>query len=645
MHVKPSARLVPSQHSTLRTFTFHNKCTFRIKPTCLRLQYLSDNFSHAGRVVALSMPPKRSSLRRAATVTAASASPRRSSTRATRQPRTSIATIPLSFTKHPIGTPTPPPAPDSSEEGEASPQPDPDAELQSQEDVDAESGAQDAEDADEGSDDQPVVVQRRRPGRPPRVRPVGWDAPEADGGDASESGTPGRRGRGRGRPTGWRGGPRGRGRKGAGIPTTKPPIDDEGNEMDVIDDEVITPEHVEGEKKVDKNGHLLGGREYRVRTFTIVGRKQRLYMLSTEPARCMGFRDSYLFFAKHKYLYKIIIGDEEKKDLIDREILPHSYKGRSIGVVTARSVYREFGSKIVVGGRKVIDDYNPELSRARGDVEGELADPYDRMPEKGHGYNRNQYVAWHGASSVYHSNAPMGPVGLPSLAGKKRGAITSANWMYEHAREASRFNSSLTMMRKATARGVYDTHTNVMCYPQIMQSRSAVWEEVEVGDEEPPAKKQKTEEVNGHEPALTNGLHEDIEMVDGQSRPVEGGLLKPSSFLRRNYLVIDTEALTPQHATWSAPDSRQRYPTSSFPDPVETNPPYDDGIRDNITDAGLWSTGPPSVPDDILATFPLDAREAYLREYNVQKEWQGLWSSSSAVRRPKIGIASMTGGG
>jgi len=32
-----------------------------------------------------------------------------------------------------------------------------------------------------------------------------------------------------------------------------------------------------------------------------------LYMLSTEPARCIGFRDSYLFFQKHKLLYKIII--------------------------------------------------------------------------------------------------------------------------------------------------------------------------------------------------------------------------------------------------------------------------------------------------------------------------------------------------
>ena len=91
--------------------------------------------------------------------------------------------------------------------------------------------------------------------------------------------------------------------------------------MDVINDEVDLPEDEEGEKKVDKMGNLQGGRDYRVRIFTIKGRGDRQYMLSTEPARCCGFRDSYLFFTKHMQLYKIIIDDAEKRDLIDREII------------------------------------------------------------------------------------------------------------------------------------------------------------------------------------------------------------------------------------------------------------------------------------------------------------------------------------
>lgn len=208
--------------------------------------------------------------------------------------------------------------------------------------------------------------------------------------------------------------------------------------MDVVDDEVALPEDPEGETKVDKNGNLAGGRDYRVRVFPIPGRGDgRLYMLSTEPARCTGFRDSYLFFTKHMQLYKIIVDESEKRALIDAEIIPHSYKGRAIGVVTARSVFREFGARIIIGGRKIIDDYYVTAAKARGEIEGELADPDDRLPAPGEPYNKNQYVAWHGASAVYHTGGPSVP--MPNgkqIPGKKRINITSANWQFEHARAA-----------------------------------------------------------------------------------------------------------------------------------------------------------------------------------------------------------------
>lgn len=278
-----------------------------------------------------------------------------------------------------------------------------------------------------------LLPRKRRLGRPPKSKPVGSDEDDAKSG--SDVATPVRRGRG-----GFRGHRGGRWGKPRGGPShvSQAPKDGEGNELEVLNDEVVLPEDADGEKKIDKLGYLQDGREYRVRTFTIFGRGKRLYMLSTEPARCIGFRDSYLFFQKHKLLYKIIIDDDEKRDLIERDLIPHSYKGRAIGVVTARSVFREFGAKIIIGGKKVMDDYLVRQARAHGEVEGELAAPDDVIPPPGQPYNRNQYVAWHGASSVYHTGNPTVPLpGGKMVDGKKRKiAVTSDNWMLEHAREA-----------------------------------------------------------------------------------------------------------------------------------------------------------------------------------------------------------------
>ncbi|EXJ82908.1 hypothetical protein A1O3_06724 [Capronia epimyces CBS 606.96] len=334
-----------------------------------------------------------------------------------------------------------------------------------------------------------LLPRRKRLGRPPK-RSVPAASDDENNDAASEVSTPKRRGGFRGH----RGGRWAKYRAGGSRPS-QAPVDPDGNPMEIVNDEVELSEDPEGEQKVDKNGRLLGGREYRVRTFTILGRGERLYMLSTEPARCIGFRDSYLFFQKHRNLYKIIIDDDEKRDLIERDLIPHSYKGRAIGVVTARSVFREFGAKIVIGGKKVIDDYETQKARERGDVEGEVAVPEDRLPLPGEPYNRNQYVAWHGASAVYHTNTPNIPLPNAKIqeAKRRRIVVTSDNWMLEHAREASRFNSMLAATRLDNVKGVYDIHTNAMHWPSHMQPTHARWEVVD--DEKTPDTPEQTSKL------------------------------------------------------------------------------------------------------------------------------------------------------
>lgn len=72
-------------------------------------------------------------------------------------------------------------------------------------------------------------------------------------------------------------------------------------------------------------------------------------------------------------MYKIIATQAEKEDLIHQEILPFSYRSRQIAIVTARSMFRQFGSRVIVNGRRVRDDYWETKARKQRFTEEDLA--------------------------------------------------------------------------------------------------------------------------------------------------------------------------------------------------------------------------------------------------------------------------------
>lgn len=155
------------------------------------------------------------------------------------------------------------------------------------------------------------------------------------------------------------------------LPTVR---DHTTDQLNAAGDEYMPRETDEaGEKKVMPNGQLLGGREYRCRTFLVPNRGDKLFMLATECARVLGYRDSYLLFNKNRSLYKIIANQVEKDDLVQQEILPFSYRSRQIAIVTARSMFRQFGSRVINAGRRVRDDYWEGKARKQGFTEADLA--------------------------------------------------------------------------------------------------------------------------------------------------------------------------------------------------------------------------------------------------------------------------------
>ncbi|PWI64721.1 hypothetical protein PCL_08647 [Purpureocillium lilacinum] len=152
------------------------------------------------------------------------------------------------------------------------------------------------------------------------------------------------------------------------------PRDHTTGQLDQTGDEYLPREVDEfGEKKVMSNGHLLGGRLYRCRTFLVAKRGDKLFMLATECAKMLGYRDSYLLFNKNRSLYKIVASQVEKDDLVQRKILPFSFRSRQVAIVTARSMFRQFGSRVIADGRRVRDDYWETLARKQGFTEADAA--------------------------------------------------------------------------------------------------------------------------------------------------------------------------------------------------------------------------------------------------------------------------------
>ncbi|KAG6217150.1 hypothetical protein E4U26_007993 [Claviceps purpurea] len=155
------------------------------------------------------------------------------------------------------------------------------------------------------------------------------------------------------------------------LPTVR---DHTTDQLNPAGDEYLPRETDEfGEKKVMANGQLLGNRTYRCRTFLVPNRSDKLFMLATECARVLGYRDSYLLFNKNRSLFKIIASQAEKDDLVQQEILPFSYRSRQIAIVTARSMFRQFGSRVIENGRRVRDDYWETKARKQGFTEADPA--------------------------------------------------------------------------------------------------------------------------------------------------------------------------------------------------------------------------------------------------------------------------------
>jgi hypothetical protein len=232
-------------------------------------------------------------------------------------------------------------------------------------------------------------------------------------------------------------------------------------------------------EKLKKYAHLNKGREYRVPVFNLPTRGETLYMFSKDPAALLGYRDSFVFLKRNVNLVKVHINNVEKGYLVDSRQLRSSFRTREISVVTARSVFKQFGHRIIRKGRKGRDDYfyTEEADEPEEDI---LSDDGMKRPNENNINNRlisanttitQTNINSFGMNMTTFNNTvqPIAILGKNSLQYETANQyMNELNWVHCAALTARQFNSSLFSYRRSNPTN-YDLLTNVYQIPKNKQ--------------------------------------------------------------------------------------------------------------------------------------------------------------------------------
>jgi chromatin structure-remodeling complex protein RSC7 len=201
----------------------------------------------------------------------------------------------------------------------------------------------------------------------------------------------------------------------------------------------------------------------------------KVYLLSVDAARTVGFRDSLSLFRSHLRLVKLALLPQEKDDLIAAGRLNAQLRGRNVTIVTAKSIFKQFGAKAIKGGRAVIDDYYEADAKAaleksgRHEDQGQVVEAEDyrshaerrRDADRERDRTRRPPDAHTTALYDFHGNlvtTTFGDNGAPPFvrssgwpsrrAAQIRADLSEENWMLEMARNVQGMNAELAENRK-----------------------------------------------------------------------------------------------------------------------------------------------------------------------------------------------------
>ncbi|KAF5392878.1 hypothetical protein D9757_000856 [Collybiopsis confluens] len=302
-------------------------------------------------------------------------------------------------------------------------------------------------------------------------------------------------------------------------------------------DQFITEDDPKGDEKIDKWGNLLGGRRFKASTFALPNRHpERRYMLAIEAARSSGYRDSLYYFRRNPLAFKLNATQPEKEYLISEGKLGPHLKTRSVTMITAQSAFKLHGSKMVIDGRWVTDDYYEdkalaiatELGIKPGDSVAELdaADMEGRPEKPARSLNVERDLGTSGGGLIYRPGGPTtifasggfgpfsdGPLNPVRKAMLNRDGVSEENWMWMMATRVREADNRWKKCRTGEVAGrVYwdITAANSIGNSSVKGKQKAdldADDDMEDGDA-PPQKKQKVTFDIQEDSSLPLGVYE-----------------------------------------------------------------------------------------------------------------------------------------
>ncbi|WRT66445.1 uncharacterized protein IL334_003403 [Kwoniella shivajii] len=270
-----------------------------------------------------------------------------------------------------------------------------------------------------------------------------------------------------------------------------------GEEYKVGDDEVILPDDVKGDTKVDAEGRLQGGREYKLVTFTSEHRRnpQRLYAMTIDAARACGYTDSLAFLRRCPQILKLSCTAEERQLLIDIGRIAGNLRHRQVTMVSVRNVYKLMGARVIKGGKWVTDDYYEDEALIKCQENGwepnTLAEDEEstaqantqashstKQPVLGdttrtYTYNLTPFYTIGGPTTTFAGNGvdPWSEAGWGNKRQKLKGSgVTESDWIFRTAEQARRIDDQLKSYRNERLSILEGTDSINWVYKIEMQS-------------------------------------------------------------------------------------------------------------------------------------------------------------------------------